>query len=116
MLTSVTPNPDELIAAMEALARSRAVGLIAVERRRQQASNAEAGAEFSREHDAQHTRWYTDGEVGNGAWPWDGEWWKPNYNDPVRNLVKAGALIAAEIDRVLARRTNGAVPITDGVR
>ena len=33
-------------------------------------------------------------------WPWDGEWWKPS-NDPVRNLVKAGALIAAEIDRLL---------------
>lgn len=33
------------------------------------------------------------------AWPWDDEWWKPSP-DPVRNLVKAGALIAAEIDRL----------------
>lgn len=32
-------------------------------------------------------------------WPWDKEWWKPTH-DPVRNLVKAGALIAAEIDRL----------------
>ena len=32
-------------------------------------------------------------------WPWDGEWWKPSP-DPIRNLVKAGALIAAEIDRL----------------
>ena len=32
-------------------------------------------------------------------WPWDKEWWKPS-DDPVRNLVKAGALIAAEIDRI----------------
>ena len=32
-------------------------------------------------------------------WPWDGDWWKPDTN-PVRNLVKAGALIAAEIDRL----------------
>jgi len=32
-------------------------------------------------------------------WPWDKEWWKPS-KDPVRNLVKAGALIAAEIDRL----------------
>ena len=31
-------------------------------------------------------------------WPWHGSWWKPS-DDPVRNLVKAGALIAAEIDR-----------------
>jgi hypothetical protein len=32
-------------------------------------------------------------------WPWDYKWWKPDA-DPVRNLVKAGALIAAEIDRL----------------
>lgn len=33
-------------------------------------------------------------------WPWDGAWWKPSDTDPIRNLVKAGALIAAEIDRL----------------
>jgi len=33
-------------------------------------------------------------------WPWDMEWWKPTPNDPIRQLVKAGALIAAEIDRL----------------
>ena len=33
-------------------------------------------------------------------WPWDWTFWKPS-KDPVRNLVKAGALIAAEIDRRL---------------
>lgn len=33
-------------------------------------------------------------------WPWDRTWWKPDYEDPVRTLVKAGALIAAEIDRL----------------
>ena len=32
-------------------------------------------------------------------WPWAAKWWKPS-DDPVRNLVKAGALIAAEIDRL----------------
>jgi len=32
-------------------------------------------------------------------WPWHPEWWKPS-DDPVRNLVRAGALIAAEIDRL----------------
>lgn len=31
-------------------------------------------------------------------WPWK-SFWKPS-EDPVRNLVKAGALIAAEIDRL----------------
>jgi hypothetical protein len=32
-------------------------------------------------------------------WPMEKEWWKPS-EDNVRNLVKAGALIAAEIDRL----------------
>lgn len=31
-------------------------------------------------------------------WPWDEKWFKPT--DDIRNLVKAGALIAAEIDRL----------------
>ena len=34
------------------------------------------------------------------AWPWALSCWKP-ADHPVRNLVKAGALIAAEIDRIL---------------
>lgn len=33
------------------------------------------------------------------VWPWHEDWWTPS-DDPVRNLVKAGALIAAEIDRL----------------
>ena len=33
------------------------------------------------------------------TWPWSNKWWKPS-DDPIRNLVKAGALIAAEIDRL----------------
>ena len=32
------------------------------------------------------------------AWPWDFSWWKPT--DPRRDLVKAGALILAEIERL----------------
>ncbi|MBW2958071.1 hypothetical protein [Hafnia phage yong2] len=31
-------------------------------------------------------------------WPWDAEWWKPS--NPRRDLVKAGALILAEIERM----------------
>ncbi len=39
-------------------------------------------------------------------WPWEPTWWKPS-EDPVRNLVKAAALIAAEIDRLTrAHRTS----------
>lgn len=33
-------------------------------------------------------------------WPWDDEWWKPEHGNRVRELVKAGALLAAEIDRL----------------
>lgn len=43
-------------------------------------------------------------------WPWDIKWWKPancefshdeNYNEErIKELAKAGALIAAEIDRI----------------
>lgn len=72
---------------------------------------------WTAQHDDEHTvgelrtaaAWYARRAM-NGAhearnpvpdgWPWDPEWWKPS-DDPVRNLVKAGALIAAEIDRLL---------------
>lgn len=49
-----------------------------------------------------------DGTVKpSSKWPssWHPEWWKPS-NDPVRNLVKAGALIAAEIDRIQRQGEN----------
>ncbi|MBF9252456.1 hypothetical protein I2I11_04050 [Pontibacter sp. 172403-2] len=42
---------------------------------------------------------YRPGEEAPNAWPWEKRWWKPSA-DPIRNLVKAGALIAAEIDRL----------------
>lgn len=41
--------------------------------------------------------------VKNWAWPWKHAWWKPS-EDRIRNLEKAGALIAAEIDRLLRCR------------
>lgn len=34
------------------------------------------------------------------VWPWDPEYWKPTPDDRVRELVKAGALILAEIERL----------------
>ena len=37
-------------------------------------------------------------------WPWEGEWWKPS-GDRIRDLEKAGALIAAEIDRLLTEES-----------
>lgn len=42
--------------------------------------------------------------VAEVFWPWDAEWFKPaNPRNPkarIRELAKAGALIAAEIDRL----------------
>lgn len=37
--------------------------------------------------------------AGMIPWPWEDHWWKPS-EDNKRNLVKAGALIAAELDRI----------------
>lgn len=39
------------------------------------------------------------GTLNTRYWPWEKKWWKPS-EDPRRNLAKAGALIAAEIDRL----------------
>lgn len=60
---------------------------------------------WTEEHDDTHDR----GEMARAAscycmnshwhWPWDKSWWKPG-TDRRRQLVKAGALIAAEIDRL----------------
>lgn len=36
--------------------------------------------------------------TGKPRWPWARSWWKPK--DRIRDLVRAGALIAAEIDRL----------------
>lgn len=33
-------------------------------------------------------------------WPWDIQWYKPTSDNRIRELAKAGALIAAEIDRL----------------
>lgn len=37
-------------------------------------------------------------------WPWDAKWWNPK--GPIRDLVRAGALIAAEIDRLFRRKAD----------
>jgi hypothetical protein len=69
-----------------------------------------SGEGWTPEHDDTHT----DGSLVAAAvcyateggsdrppvnWPWESSWWKQHV-DPVRNLVIAGALIAAEIDRL----------------
>lgn len=98
---------------------SSGAALITAERQRQ------VGVEgWTAEHDAQHgddlvmaavayatpDSWRDYRPRGYGTttplpavWPWGPGDWKPTPGDRVRELVKAGALIAAEIDRRLAR-------------
>lgn len=49
-------------------------------------------------------------DLVEALWPptWAAEWWKPaeSFGDRIRELSKAGALIAAEIDRLLRMRKN----------
>ena len=90
------------------------VDLIADERRRQVDEEG-----YTAEHDAEHTDDLALAAVSYAMpwrirgyrpvlWPWDWRFWKPTPDDRVRELVKAGALIAAAID---AHR-----PTVDGAR
>lgn len=89
------------------LSMKTGIELIAQERARQVSQE-----EWTERHDDAHT----EGELAEAAccyanpkhspgflarwWPWDREFWKPAPDNRVRELVKAGALIAAEIDRL----------------
>lgn len=46
-------------------------------------------------------------EQADFKWPWDDKWWKPD--NPRRDLVKAGALILAEIERLDRANQNATV-------
>ena len=99
------------------------IELIAEERQRQIEVEG-----WTKEHDAQHKDCelvkaaicYADPNVyyhhenrvlrhripNMNFWPmkWDKCWFKPSSKDRIRDLVKAGALIAAEIDRLQAQK------------
>lgn len=45
-----------------------------------------------------HTAGRSAHHIFNYVWPWSSQWWKPDSKR--RNLVKAGALILAEIERL----------------
>jgi hypothetical protein len=99
---------------------SEGVRLIAAERARQVTEEG-----WTAEHDAEHgggqlaraAACYAlhaaqvpriDGQRIGSAWPWPGEWEFKPAEDQVRTLVKAGALIAAEIDRLATAAGGGA--------
>ncbi len=91
------------------------VELIAAERQR--VINVEG---YTPEHDARHPEEMAraaacyaiepDRRRGHvvALWPWSAWDWKPSPDDRVRELVKAGQLIAAEIDRLMAAPDSGA--------
>lgn len=41
---------------------------------------------------------HSDSPLIHALWPWDRGWWKPKT--PRRDLIRAGALIIAEIERL----------------
>lgn len=95
------PTPGDLLAW-----GSQAVLDVAAERRRQVEAEG-----WTPEHDDEHgagemaaaAACYALNAAGCGCevarnWPWDGSWWKPTTAR--RDLVKAGALILAEIERL----------------
>ena len=84
---------------------TRGVEMIDAERRRQIIKEG-----WTQEHDDEHQTGemamaaacyavYPRTDIVEKLWPWKLKWWKPSYR--LANLVKAGALIAAEIDKVL---------------
>lgn len=84
--------------------REASVGVREIAAERQRQIEAEG---WTPEHDDAHRDHSLAGAAACYAlgsklnWPasWDDRWWKPSENRR-RNLVKAGALIAAEIDRL----------------
>lgn len=111
------PAEIDLARGGHLVARQQAVLDVLAERRRQVEEE-----EFTDEHDDCHDRGELSGAGAayalnaacllhplNGTpideppecWLWDERWWKPNMGDcPRRDLVKAAALILAEIDRI----------------
>jgi hypothetical protein len=58
-----------------------------------------------RSADCQHSFGFRERKSWQDPWPWDSAWDKRSKHDRIRQLEIAGALIAAEIDR-LERQEN----------
>lgn len=103
--------PADLRALLDEVERLRGLlddpGVLAIAEERLRQKQAEG---WTAEHDDQHG----DGQLVDAAvcyllhrpgvesmpdrWPWGAEWWKPK--DLRRNLVRAGAMIAADLGRI----------------
>lgn len=102
--------PDLFEQALHLARMTQGASLIMQERIRQIADEG-----FALEHDDQHMEGelvqaavrYAAGHqlnvdlesVAMASWPWDESSYKPST--PIRDLIKAGALIAAEVDRLI---------------
>ena len=105
VIATLREERDKAIVAGQA---QTGVELIAAERQRQIAVKG-----YTPEHDDAHegaellaaAAWYLDNGseydfgLGLPPWPWGPDVWKAS-DDRVQQLTKAGALIAAEIDRI----------------
>lgn len=110
-----TPDPENATTEEPVGTENPGITMIKAERLRQIAAEG-----YTPEHDAEHPdgelaragatyALWAAGTVRPGSIPYDAmRWWPPDwkfgYDDgPVRALAKAGALIAAEIDRLTAK-------------
>lgn len=57
-----------------------------------------AAAAYTLEANSYHPPTGHEDLITSHIWPWDINWWKPK--DPRRDLIKAAALIVAEIERI----------------
>lgn len=125
----MTPNPIPAASTLQPeTTQPNGVALIAAERERQisvegwtaehddsrtkgeLARAAACYAHFAGEYSSDGTIWREIGNRGDendrmpGGWPFHPSWWKPSFTHDhtarMRELVKAGALIVAEIDRL----------------
>lgn len=100
------------------------VDLIAAERRRQIETEGWSNGHDDRHMDEELARaaavyacpdriggpepWPLRQRIFHMLWPFDLSWYKPTPKDRIRELTKAGALCAAEIDRLQRLQTLGA--------
>lgn len=99
---------NEIVEAMLAAApahtlseHSAAIKDVIAERARQVSEEGWTPAHDDKYADCELTQaaiCYIDTSFAETNWPWAAEWWKPT--NPRRDLVKAGALILAEIERM----------------
>ncbi len=65
---------------------------------------ADAGASYAFAATVRKHAWPGTGHIPPQIWPWSEVHWKPSPKDRIKELAKAGALIAAEIDKLQRKK------------